>query len=1065
MAETPNKSDASQSKAGGESAFAALIRLMVNHANAANLLMVLMIGFGLYGATQINRQFFPDLTSEVVTATIVWPGAGAEDVDLNIVEPVQAAIRYLDGVEDLSTSARTGRAGFTIEYAPGWDMSKAVREVQSAIDGLNTLPTDIERPIIREDTPFEPVGSILLIGDLPERAMVRQAKKLRDGLLDAGLDKVSMTGLRDEEIWVETFTEQLRRYGITNDTIATAIRTSSLDLPGGLVRGQTERQIRSKGLAKTPQSIGEIEVVARDTGQRVLVRDIAQLSEAFETDQKTAWVGRKRAIQLLVQRSETTDSLDALAILRSFAAEARNDLPAGFELKIYAVSAEKISQRLSMMLRNGIGGFVLVTLALFLFLNFRVAIWVAAGIPIAILMTIGLMVPFGMSLNMITMFAFIMMLGVIVDDAIVVGEHASALYAEGGLTPAQAAQKAALRMARPIFAAGLTTLAAFSPIIIIEGTFGRIVGVMPVVVAAVLIASLIECYFVLPMHMKHALSSPQGQAGGIRRRFRNWFDDFRLNRFPKKVAAAIERRYETVSFAIAALIIAIGLLAGGWLQFSFFPSPETENMEARIYYHSGTPKERTVIGMKTVEAALLQTDKELRGEGPSLIHGYYGLLGGTGNFAANNVASVQVELTPSEARDIRTKDFIRAWQKNIPVLTGTRRVVVTGHEAGPGGVPINFVLVGDNVDNLKQAAEELKQALELYPAVINPRDNLRYGRQELLLEVNERGAALGFTNQMVGRQVRNTFEGIIATRFARDNSEVTVRVLLSRRQEQRQSLEDFYLAVPNSVPQRYIALGEVVDMKEETGFMFIRRSNSGREVSVLADYADDAGNPEAVMRDVRQNVLPDLAMKYNITEASSKRAREMAKFAQGFMVGTGLALTLIYIILALVFSSYTRPFVIMSIIPFGLIGALFGHFVQGFDISFLSLIALLGLSGILVNNSIILIGRIEELQATGMALREAIITGVTDRLRPVVLTSMTTVLGLTPILFETSVQAQFVIPIALTMAWGMASASFLVLFVVPAILMIQEDFRLWREGRAGHAGRMEGRAESTEPAE
>ncbi|MGC6476111.1 MAG: efflux RND transporter permease subunit [Parvibaculales bacterium] len=1046
MTDTPETSDKNQTdeKPPAYGFFGALVRTMVRHRNAANLCMVIAVALGLYGLSIINRQFFPDFEIEVVSVTIVWPGASAEDVDINIVDPVQAVVRLVDGVKDFSATSTDGVAQFNLEFYTGWDMTKATADVESAVDQITTLPKDIERPIIRQYVNFEPVASILISGPYEERTILEQAKKIRDGLLDRGIDKVSLIGARDQEIWVETKAEQTRRYNLTPEQISLAIRQSAQDMPGGLLRGDRERQVRSKGLVKTPEEIASIEVVAAASGDRVLVSDVADVYDTFDVDQPSAYVRGQPAIQIFVQRAGSTDAIDSLNRMNEYVKEVEANLPKGLELDVYAVIADKINQRIGVIVKNGAGGFVLVMCILFLFLNLRVAIWVATGIPIAIMLALGLFDVLDQTINMLSMFAFIMMLGVIVDDAIVVGEYSSAIYAKGGLTPQQAAEQGAIRMAKPIFAAGLTTLAAFLPIMLIGGSFGQMSYPLPIVVTCVLIASLLECYFILPAHMSHALSYPQGQAKGFRKKFRDRFESFKNEKFPLIAAKSFDNRYTTVSAALGILIVIFGLIASGWVQFSFFPAPEEERLEAAIRYQPGIPQSQSRMGMLMVEEALHRTDEELRGDGPSLIQASFTLLGKAGKSHGNNLASVQVELTPSEDRDVRTAQFVKQWEKNIPVLAGVRTVYVGEAGEPPGGAPIDFTIVGEDSLAMKRAAEDIKERLKLYPGVQMVTDTLKFGRQELLIEVNERGAALGFNNQNVGMQLRNAYEGVIARRFTRDNSEVTIRVLYPR-DLTAQSLDGFYLVVPGSQPPRYIALPEVVSIEEQPGFASIRRGKGGREVRVTANFHNNATSPEVVMNDIRETYFADIFKEHGVKERVSRRAEELQDFFIGFVVGTLMALGLIYVILAIVFSSYSRPLVIMSIIPFGLIGAVFGHFVQGFNISFLSLIALLGLSGILVNNSIILLTRIEELQAEGLDLRTAVINGTKDRLRPVVLTSATTVFGLVPMLFETSVQAQYVIPIAITMAWGLATASFLVLLVLPAILGVQEDGRLRRQ--------------------
>lgn len=1020
------------------SPFVSLVRFFIGHRNAANLLMIAMVTFGFLGLRELNTQFFPDIEVEVVGVTIVWPGASPEDIDINIVEPVQAQLRYLDGVNELESRSTSGTASFTLEYKRGSDMSKATNDVESAINQITTLPKDIERPIVRQYVNYDPVGNILLSGPFPEHALKSQAMKIRDGLLDAGVDKVDLVGVRAEEIWVEIRMDQIRRYDLTIDQIAAAIRASSLDMPGGLLRADTEKRIRARGLKKTAEEVGEIEVRALPSGERVLVRDVARVTENFNSDQSTGWTNGNRAVQIKVFRSQTSDSLDTLKILREYGELAETELPQGMSLKVYDTLADKIAQRLGLLLRNGLGGMVLVLITLFLFLNARIAFWVALGVPISIMATLGLMWPLDRTINMLSMFTFIMTIGIIVDDAIVVGEHSATVHKRGE-SPAYAAERGALRMSKPIFAAGLTTLAAFMPILTLDNVFGDLVRPIPIIVFAVLVASLVECFFILPSHLTHAMTHPDPPPTGIRKIFLEKFEHFRHGRFRDLTISAYKNRYTTLSIAIACFVIAISLFAGGRLQFRFFPAPEMERIAARIIFHPGTPKEITKQGMDAIEAALYKTDEELRGDGPSLVNASFSRLGSMGRSSGNHLAHIETELIASESRTVRTKDFIRAWKENFPPIAGVRFTSVEELNAGPGGAPIEIRLQGDSLDSLKLAAGEVVKDLELYPSVISPYENLFHGKQELLIEVNPNGAALGFTNQIVGQQLRNAYEGAIARRFARQDNEVTIRVLIPRDSGNPQSLDDFFLAVPGSKPIRYVPFAQVVDVHEEPGFAFINRAGGAREVVVRGGYADNAGNPAGIVEEYATTKLPAIEEKYGVERVVRGEQEDMRESLQQLFIGLSVGLGLIYMILALVFSSYAKPLVIMSVIPFGLIGALIGHYVQGFEFNFLSMIALLGLSGILVNNSIILISRIDERQATGEDFEDSVINGVNDRLRPVVLTSLTTVLGLAPMLFETSTQAQFLLPMVITMAWGIASSAFLVLFLVPAVLGVQRD--------------------------
>ena len=1050
---------------GSLSFFGSCVSIITRHKNLANFLMIIMIIIGVYGLYNIDTRFFPKFKLDIISVSISWPGAGAEDVDLNIVEPVQTKLRFLDGVNNIKAKAKEGGASFVIEFQNGWDISRASEDVKSSLNQLLTLPEDSKRPVVQRLAPLEPVGSLLLYGTVSEKELQQYALKVRDDLLDLGLEKVNLLGMRDEEIWVEVKTHKLQRYALTTKDIAVAIRNTALDMPGGVSRGMNEQQIRTKGIIKSAQEVEEIEIRSKNSGERLIVKNIANVKETFDIDQPTRWKDAERqAIKISILHSGDNSSVQDLKKMRNYTKNVQDDLPPNIVLEIASEEAKLILERMDVMLKNGVTGMVLVVLVLFLFLNFRIALWVSLGIPLAILLTLGLMSYLDYSLNMVSMFAFIMTLGVIVDDAIVVGEHASKLHESDGLRADNAAIQGVLQMSSPIFASALTTVVAFIPVFLVDGSFGAIVKPIPLTVILVLIASLLECYFILPAHMYYALlkSSTDKKMKHnkliaylikFRSLFQERFEKIRQTKCPKITGWAFDNRYLMICISVAIIIVILGLMAGGRVGFRFFPEPEAEHLVANITYQPGTPRHIVKEGVEIVRNSLFETDRKLRSEGQSLIKTYSHQLGSVGgtegsvflntgrNRSGNHLASVFVTLVQSENRSIRTQEFLDTWEDNIPEIFNIERISVINAVGSPGGTPIEFKLHGNSLSNLKQAAIELKNIISSYPGVVAPEDNLSYGKYELVLTVNEQGRALGFSNKSVGQQLRDSFEGIVAQRFTRENSEVAVRVVLLRDLFEEQSLDNFYLQIPNIRPVRYVSLKDVVTVKEKSGFTAIRRSGGDREVEVKAGFIVGYGNPENVMSDVRQKFLPGLVKKYNVSYETGAQSQETQGVLKTLSWGLMISLALIYIILAIIFSNYVLPLIVMAIVPFGLFGGILGHFVQGFDLNFLSLMALLGLSGILINNSIILMIRIQEQQAQGVELRTAVIQATKDRFRPVVLTSVTTIFGLLPLLFETNAQALFLIPIAITMAWGLALSSLLVLLLIPAILGIVEDLQ------------------------
>jgi multidrug efflux pump subunit AcrB len=641
-----------------------------------------------------------------------------------------------------------------------------------------------------------------------------------------------------------------------------------------------------------------------------------------------------------------------------------------------------------------------------------------------------------------------MMLGIIVDDAIVVGEHAATLE-EQGVPRAMAAEQAGLRMMAPVTAATLTTAAAFAPIALIGGRIGDILLAIPLAALAALFASLIECFLILPGHLRHGKPSTKPPSRW-RQKFDGGFDRFRANIFGPFVDMAYAWRYTTVAIMLALFFVAAGLMAGGRVNFVFFPSLPPENLQATISFAPGVPREDQIAAIKKItdamhaaEDALVARSKAATADDDDataddkLIIAAVTFIGKAGQNRGTNLAEAEVQLTSTEDRTTPVRDIIKAWQERLPEIPGVESVVIKGRQGGPPGRDVDVRLQNAPVEVLKAAAEELKTILRGMPATSAVDDDLPYGKQELVFEVTPRGAALGFTGQSVGRQIRNAFEGAIATRFARGDEEITVKVQRDQEQGGLAALEAFYLVSPTG---ERVPLREVVSVRERQNFALVIRRDGVRTVAVTANLNTDVMTTEAAVAKLEAEVMPELAKKYGLTYRYAGRAEEASDSFKDLGVGLILTLSMIYIILAWVFADYWKPIAVMAIVPFGFVGAVFGHYLMGYSLTIISMIGLLGLSGILVNDSIVMVSRLNERQKMGEDLRTAVTQAARDRLRAVLLTSITTIAGLVPLMFETSLQAQFLIPLAITIVFGVAAATLLVLVLVPSIIGIGADF-------------------------
>ncbi|WP_420411774.1 efflux RND transporter permease subunit [Roseibium sp.] len=1096
------------------------LEMLVRHSNAANLIMAVMVLFGAYGLAKLNTQFFPTVKIDTIAVAITWPGASAEDVTSNILEVLEPELRFFEGLEEFESYGREGSASIRMEFVEGTDLQKALSDVEQAVSGITTLPLDSETPIISAATFTDGVATLALRGPFPEESLKVFARQMRDDLLARGIDKVELKGYRAPEYLVEIPERELRRLDITISDVAQQIAGNTVDLPAGSLDGAVERQIRALSEERSPQAVGRVEVKSFASGEKTQVDDIGTVLRDFDDSENQGFSKRSRAIELEILRVETTDTLKAAQIVDDYLAEIRPQLPQSLEVLKYDVRADAVKGRITLLLENGLTGLVLVVGILFLFLNARIALWVAAGIPVAMMATLGILWLMGESINMISMFALIMMLGVIVDDAIVVGEHTATRQAMGD-DPDEAAINGATTMLAPIFAASLTTIAAFVPILLIGGVLGQIMGTLPVVVVAVVIASLIECFLVLPGHLSHALATRRGwnwwrvvliagapafflsalvsqpdisvppfldviddplralrdsvglvpfeiiivavafvvalgfeaflmmlrqsrrragrrgQPSWFRRGFDtgfNWIRDYPFHAF---VTAAVHWRYVTLSVAIAAMVLAVGLLQGGRVGFTFFPSPEAENLTASIFFHAGIPEEEAIEGINRIEDALKKAEATISGDsGEQLVVATYATLGRAGNNRGDNVANIAVQLSRSEERTVRTPAIVRAWRDAVPDIPGIARVAIAERRGGPPGRDLDIRLTGADLQDLKAAAQELQQELSAFPGTSAVEDDLPYGKPELLVELTPRGRALGFTVESAARQIRNAFEGNIARRFAEGDEEVTVRVRQQIDVAGTAALRQLSLRTPAG---DFVPMTEVVNLTDSQGFSVILRREGKTVVSVVADIDSTVTSNNQIIAELEQQFLPDLVQKYGLEYSFAGRAEEQANAFSELMTGVLMAVAGIYIILAAIFGSYSRPIIVMSIIPFGIVGAIVGHYLMGFKLTILSMIGLLGLAGILVNNSIILVARFEERRASGEDLDIAAISSSCDRLRAVLLTSMTTIGGLLPLMFETSLQAQFLLPMAITIVFGLATATALVLVLVPALLQIGDD--------------------------
>ncbi len=1019
------------------------IALFTSHRVAANLVMSLMILAGLWGLQRLNTQFFPTFEIDVVTISTTWTGATAEDIQQAITIPLEREVKSLAGIDRYFSSSSPGLSRIRLEIDRSADVGDVTDRVRQAVNTVTTLPDDAETPVVSRVERFEPVAKIVIAGGTSLEELRPLIRRLEQDILARGIRKVSFTGLPDLELSIEVDSDQLHRLGTTLPQIASAIRSRSVDTPAGTAGvGTVERPLRSLGQARLPREFADLPVVTGSDGVVVRLGDIATVKMEGGESSPRLYVGEKPAVQMTLYRTSGDDTLEAAGILQQWTADIRQQLPESIDLIVYDENWSYLNERLQLLIKNGLGGLILVVAILFLFLNVNVAFWVSVGIPISFLAALAILELIGGSINLISLFGLIMVLGIIVDDAIVVGEDILA-HIQKGEEPRSAAIAGALRMLAPVTAASLTTIAAFIPLLILEGNVGNILVDIPTVVICVIVASLVECFLILPGHLYHSFGKKTYQPGKLRIRLDAAFDNFRETKFRPVVSAAVRNKNTTITGAVALFVISLSMVASGHIRFTFFPTIDGQTMQAAFQFVPGTSQKEVSMFLQELESGLVQAEQTL---GEEIVrhsfrlqsHGQFGLFSSKNN--GENFGTLIVDLKSAEERSTTNAELIRAWKKHVVMPEGLERFTIAQAKAGPPGKAIELKLIGPDVDALKSASLELQDVLASYSGVSNIEDDLPYGREQILFDLKPEGRALGLSRQEIGQRLRTAVAGQRLQIYHDRYEEVEVRLRLSREQrEQLATISDFPVVFG---PDKTERLDNLVSFSSVRGLDTLKRVDGELAVQISADVDEKISNARQVLEQLEQTVLPELMARYGLRYGYEGRSAEQQNMMNEMLMGLFIALALIYIVLAWVFSSYSWPVTVMLAIPFGITGALFGHWLTGLDLTVMSQFGLFGLAGIVVNDSIVLLTFYRKLRDQGVEIFEAITEAACQRLRAVLLTSLTTISGLLPILFETSVQAQFLIPMATSIVFGLAFGTALILLVVPAMLVSLEHIRM-----------------------
>ncbi|WP_112322335.1 efflux RND transporter permease subunit [Oceanibium sediminis] len=1038
-----------------------ILSYFTRHRTAANLLLVILIALGVAAGSQIRSQFFPDVVIDNVSVRVNWDGAGPEDVDNAIIALLEPALLGVEGIESTSSTAREGSARIDIDFEPGWDMARATEDVTTAVNTVNNLPEGADDPVIRRGAWRDRVTDVVISGPVSPEQLGRYSDEFVARLFREGITRTTIRGIAAPLVEVEVSEANLIRHDVTLSGIADAIGAEAEADPAGDVAGGTAR-VRTGVEKRTAEEIADIVVRSNPDGSKLRVADVAEIRVLGADAGRTYYKGPDPAISIRVDRADQGDAIAMQAAVSRVAAELQPLLPEGVQIDLIRTRAEAITDRLDILLDNGLMGLGLVVLLLFLFLSARTAFWVAAGIPVAMFAAVALMYAAGLTINMISLFALIICLGIVVDDAIVVGEHADFRHHRLGEPPAVAAENAARRMALPVFSATITTVLAFFALTVVGGRFGSLIADIPFTVIVVLIASLVECFLILPSHMHHALAA---QARGDK-----WYDwpsrtvnkGFRWVRhslFRPAMALVIRLRYPVLAAAVLALAMAAGQFLRGDVTWRFFNAPERGSISGNIAMLPGATREDTLEMVRELQRATDATAAAFAAEhGANPVTFALAEIGGsTGRGLAgadtkdpDQLGSIAIELIDADLRPYSSFAFLGALQEEVRNHPMLETLSFRGWRSGPGGDALDVKFFGADATTLKAAAEDLKAAVSRYPEVSAVEDSLSYDKTELVLELTPLGQNLGFTIDGVGRELRQRLGGIKAAEFPVGVRTGKVEVKLPDEELTADFLERTRLRTPDGA---YVQLSDIVSVSSGLGFSTVRRENGLRLIEVTGDISeDDPERAAEIMAELQDTILPEIAGIHGVEFQLSGLAEQERDFLSDAALGFGLCLLGIYLTLCWIFASWTRPFVVMAVIPFGIIGVIWGHMAWDVPLSMFSVVGMIGMTGIIINDSIVLVTTIDE-YAEKRGLIPAIIDAAADRLRPILLTTATTVLGLAPLLYESSQQAQFLKPTVITLCYGLGVGMFLVLLIVPSLVAMQLDAgRILRSLRRARSG-------------
>lgn len=1041
---------------------------------AANLLMFLFIVIGIISLNTITVEVMPEFELDTITVSTPYPGASPDEVEAGVLTRLEDAIDGTEGIKKMRSIASEGSGTIVIEVSEDADTTKVRDEVEAAVGRVSTLPKETERPVVSEIDTIKQVINVVLFGDVPERVLKTLAEQTRDEL--TAFDNISqaqVVGARSDEISINVSETALRKHNLTLEAVSLAISRASLDLPAGSIKTNGgEILLRTQGQRYQGRAFEDIVLISDPDGTKVHLGDVADVRDAFEdTDLATRFDGTP-AVMVRVFRVGKQGALDVVDTVKEYVESRSATLPKGVRIDTWQDDSELLRSRLSLLVRNAGAGLALVFLGLALFLDLRLAFWTMAAIPMAFLGSFAIMQNGDITINMISLFGLIIVLGIVVDDAIVVGENVFA-HRQAGKSPKEAAILGIQEMAVPVTFAILTSIAAFAPILFVDGVIGKFLAQIPVVVISVLVISLIDALFVLPAHLAH--SKHKEKKGPIARlqakldRGLQWV----INKpYGWLIDRALRFRYVTLGGAIGLLLLTFGLIGGGHVKFEFLPEIDSDNVVASLVMPQGTPKEQTQVMVERLEKAAEQLRQEYdtklgfdktRGNGEavnetadgenakptSVVRHVFTAIGEqpttkeqSGNrsgWGGAHLAEVNLQLLEGEERGISSSELADRWRAILGEMPGVSSLSFTS-SLFSAGEDINIELSHQNEAVLIAAADKLKKAIAKYPGTRDVDDSFEPGKLEYRFELTDEGRTLGVTLEMLAIQARHAFYGAEAQRIQRGRDEVKVMVRFPA--DQRESVVDIESMRFNLRDGTEVPFSKVARLKEGRGYAAINRTDRRRVITVTADVDENITNANEVNQALIADVLPGLkrdyaGLAYAFEGQRKEQIESMTSLASNFFVG----MFLIYGLLPIPFKSYTQPLLVMSAIPFGVVGAVIGHLIMGYDLSLMSSFGIVALAGVVVNDSLIIIDLINRQSKGGMPLIDNLLSCGKRRFRPIMLTTLTTFFGLMPMIFETSLQARFLIPMTLSLGFGVLFATGITLILVPVLYLILEDIK------------------------